>query len=44
MKEGKDVNEILNMPFHFVLQLLEEKHKPQHKESLIAAFGGANPW
>lgn len=40
MKEGKDINEILNMPFHFMLELLEEKNKPKQEKSLIAAFGG----
>ncbi|MBN6887026.1 phage gp16-like protein [Cytobacillus horneckiae] len=39
MKEGKDINEILNMPFHFMLEVLKEKHKPEQKRSLIAAFG-----
>ncbi|MGI8351673.1 phage tail assembly chaperone GT [Niallia circulans] len=40
MKEGKDINEVLNMPFHFVLELLQEKNKPKQEKSLIAAFGG----
>ncbi len=42
MKEGKDINEILNMPFHFMLEILREKNQPQPKKekSLIAAFGG----
>ncbi|MCA1029359.1 hypothetical protein LCM23_25440 [Cytobacillus kochii] len=40
MKDGKDINEILNMPFHFMLEVLKEKHKPEQKKSLIAAFGG----
>ncbi|GAB3797382.1 phage tail assembly chaperone GT [Virgibacillus kimchii] len=40
MKNGKDVNEILNMPFNFMLEILAEKNKPEKKKSLIAAFGG----
>ena len=40
MKNGKDVNEILNMPFHFVIEILKEKNKPKQSKSLIAAFGG----
>lgn len=42
-KEGKDVNEILNMPYHYVVQLLEERQKPKQEKSLIAAFGGTSP-
>ncbi|MCE4965307.1 phage tail assembly chaperone GT [Staphylococcus chromogenes] len=26
MKEGKDVNEILKMPYYYVLQILDERH------------------
>mgnify|MGYP001344748140 FL=1 len=40
MQEGKDINEILDMPFHFILELLREKNKPKREKSLIAAFGG----
>lgn len=40
MKEGKDVNEVLDMPFHFVMELLQERNKPKKEKSLIAAFGG----
>ncbi|WP_432352658.1 phage tail assembly chaperone GT [Sporosarcina sp. A2] len=40
MKDGKDINEILNMPYHFVLQILSEKSKPKQEKSLISAFGG----
>ena len=40
MKNGKDVNEVLNMPFHFVIEILKEKNKPKQSKSLIAAFGG----
>lgn len=40
MKDGKDVNEILKMPFTFVIELLSERNKPKEEKSLIAAFGG----
>ncbi|MFC5611266.1 phage tail assembly chaperone GT [Metabacillus niabensis] len=40
MKGGKDINDVLNMPFHFFLELLREKNKPKQTGSLIAAFGG----
>lgn len=36
----KDINEILDMPFHFFLEVIEEKNKPKQVKSLIAAFGG----
>ncbi|MFR6532010.1 MAG: phage tail assembly chaperone GT [Staphylococcus simulans] len=26
VKEGKDVNDVLAMPFHYVLQILDERH------------------
>ncbi|WP_330948899.1 phage tail assembly chaperone GT [Virgibacillus sp. MG-45] len=40
MKNGKDINEILDMPIHFVMELMKEKNKPRKEKSLIAAFGG----
>lgn len=40
MESGKDINQILDMPFHFIIQILEDKNKPTQKDSLIAAFGG----
>lgn len=40
MKEGKDINEILAMPYYFLLELLQEQNKPKQEKSLIAAFGG----
>ncbi|MED3839294.1 phage tail assembly chaperone GT [Niallia circulans] len=40
MKQGKDVNEILNMPYQFVIDLMVEQNKPKKQKSLIAAFGG----
>lgn len=42
MKEGKDINEVLDMPYHYVVQLLEERNKPQEEQSIIAAFGGGS--
>lgn len=29
--EGKDINEILDMPYHFVLEILNERNKPKKK-------------
>lgn len=43
MKEGKDINEVLDMPYHYVVQLLNDKQKPKEEKSLIAAFGGSAP-
>ncbi|WP_419721619.1 phage tail assembly chaperone GT [Peribacillus frigoritolerans] len=40
LKEDKDINEILNMPYHFLLDILNEKNKPKQEKSLISAFGG----
>ncbi|WP_273128951.1 phage tail assembly chaperone GT [Bacillus weihaiensis] len=40
MKQGKDVNEILNMPYQFMIDLMAERNKPKQTKSLIAAFGG----
>jgi len=40
MKDGKDINEVLNMPFHFLMELLADRNKPKETKSLIAAFGG----
>ncbi|WEZ09583.1 phage tail assembly chaperone GT [Priestia flexa] len=40
MQQGRDINEILDMPYHYVVQILEEKNKPKHTKSLMAAFGG----
>lgn len=43
MKEGKNINEILEMPYHYVVQLLEDRQKPKEEKSIIAAFGGSAP-
>ncbi|WP_407270595.1 phage tail assembly chaperone GT [Radiobacillus sp. PE A8.2] len=40
MKSGKDINDILDMPIHYVVQLMQDKNKPREEKSLIAAFGG----
>ncbi|WP_373749922.1 MULTISPECIES: phage tail assembly chaperone GT [Lactobacillales] len=37
-KNGKDINEVLDMPFHYLLGILEEENKPQKAESLMSAF------
>ncbi|GGP17253.1 phage tail assembly chaperone GT [Oceanobacillus neutriphilus] len=34
-EQGKDVNEFLNMPFTFVLDILEEKNKPKRVTSVL---------
>jgi len=40
MKQGRDINEILNIPYHFMIDLMAERNKPKQTKSLIAAFGG----
>lgn len=40
IKDGKDINEILGMPYHFLLEILREENKPNQEKSLIVAFGG----
>ncbi|WP_420806935.1 phage tail assembly chaperone GT [Salinicoccus halodurans] len=41
MKESdKDINEILDMPFSFFMEIIEEQNKPKQTKSLISAFGG----
>lgn len=40
MKQGRDINEILNMPYQFMIDLMAERNKPKQTKSLIAAFGG----
>jgi len=36
---GKDINEILNMPYHFVIDLLSERDKPQESNSFFDLMG-----
>ncbi|WP_425414701.1 phage tail assembly chaperone GT [Peribacillus kribbensis] len=40
IKNGKDINEVLNMPYHFVIEILRERNKPKRERSLITAFSG----
>lgn len=40
MKSGKDINEILAMPYNFFAKILKEETKPKKTKSLIAAFSG----
>jgi len=35
MKDGKDVNEILNMPMHYVNEILKEKEKVKQANSFF---------
>lgn len=36
---GKDVNEILDMPYSFLLGILREKLEPERVGTLLEAFG-----
>lgn len=40
VKDGKDINDVLDMPFYFLMDILSEDAKPKQEKSLIAAFGG----
>ncbi|WP_263620863.1 phage tail assembly chaperone GT [Halobacillus litoralis] len=40
MEKGKDINDLLNMPYNYVIEVLKEKNKPKRETSLMAAFGG----
>lgn len=35
MKNGKDANDILAMPYHFVLQMFAEKAEPEVAKSFF---------
>ncbi|MFB4471828.1 phage tail assembly chaperone GT [Oceanobacillus caeni] len=39
MENGKDVNEILDMPFHYVVEILREKNKPEPSGSFFDLLG-----
>lgn len=39
MKEGKDVNEILNMPIHYVNEILKEKVEIKQANSFFDLLG-----
>jgi hypothetical protein len=40
MKEGKDINELMNMPFSFFMELVDEDNQKnvKHTDSMIQAF------
>ncbi|MGW7930595.1 phage tail assembly chaperone GT [Staphylococcus xylosus] len=40
VENGKDINEILDLPFSFLMEIIEDHNKPRKTESLVAAFGG----
>ena len=40
MKDGMNINDIMDMPFSFVMDLMEERNKPKKEQSLISAFSG----
>lgn len=40
IKEGMAIQEIMNMPYSYILDILEEKQKPKKEKSLISAFSG----
>ena len=40
VKQGKEINTILAIPYSFLIDILREENKPEHKHSLIEAFGG----
>lgn len=40
MKDGMNINDIMDMPFTFVMDLMEERNKPKKEQSLISAFSG----
>lgn len=35
MSKEKDMNEILDMPYHYAISLLEEKNKPKQVKSVM---------
>ncbi|SDX65285.1 phage tail assembly chaperone GT [Salimicrobium album] len=35
MKEGKDINEVLKMPFHYVVEILRKEHEPEESNSFF---------
>ena len=40
MKDGMKINDIMDMPLSFMLDLMEERNKPKKEQSLISAFSG----
>ncbi|WP_430735833.1 phage tail assembly chaperone GT [Gracilibacillus dipsosauri] len=39
MKEGKDINEILNMPINYVMEILKEKTNVREANSFFDLLG-----
>lgn len=39
MKEGKDINEILEMPVHYVMEVLQEKVEVEQANSFFDLLG-----
>ncbi|WP_372443003.1 phage tail assembly chaperone GT [Pseudogracilibacillus auburnensis] len=39
MKEGKDINEILDMPVHYVMEILKEKTEVKKANSFFDLLG-----
>ncbi|MGX7596289.1 phage tail assembly chaperone GT [Planococcus plakortidis] len=35
MENGKDINELLKLPLRFVIDILEERNKPQYSDSFF---------
>lgn len=35
VENGKDVNEIMKMPYHFIIEIMEEKNKPIQAKSFF---------
>ncbi|WP_412760413.1 phage tail assembly chaperone GT [Peribacillus butanolivorans] len=33
MKDGKDINEILSMHYHFLIEILRDKNNPKQRNS-----------
>ena len=40
MKDGMKINDIMDMPLTFVMDLMEERNKPKEEQSLLSAFSG----
>jgi hypothetical protein len=40
VKNGHDINQVLDMPYFYFVELLKDENKPRETESLISAFGG----
>ena len=40
MKDGMKINDIMDMPLSFMLDLMEEKNDIKKEKSLISAFSG----